>query len=739
MITFREFGKHGRLGNQLFQWASLMGLSATFGQSFKVPKWKYSKYFLLPPDEYTTIQNRGGYVDAQEKHYFFDLDQWSGIQNPVNINNVTGWLQTEKYWQGIDVRKRMQFVPDHIRYVHDKYEPIFEAGAPIIAISVRRGDYVDNANYYQLPIEYYLLALEDEFPGWRDTYNVMVFTDDFDYCRFHFGALSNFYFAEGDAMEQLCAMSMCDHFIISNSTFSWWGAYLGEKEGSRIVRPAYHFAGDMLDKNPWHDYYPERWIEYDHMDEGDLKIGKVYQKRFDLQDVTFTIPYMLDHTDRSENRQLVLDFLGKHFKTTGISERVETVAGQFHRTKILNDYAQQATTPIIVNWDTDVLCTVAQILEAVHCIRIGVAEMVYPYDGRFARVPREDFKRLIRKDLDLAIFQDKQFRGTLPGDTKSVGGAIFWKKETFVRIGMENENFIDYGPEDVERFVRAEKMGVKIERIPGILFHFDHYIAPNSQKGHPHFDDNNRELKKVERLTKKQLAEYVATWPWLPMYRAEYYDSFSEDATQSAQEVFKYFFGMETEPRNVIDIGCGVGEWGHGLARVHESWQYWGIDHNIPLEKLLVPQDRFIDLDLMQDITEENAPDMPMESFDVALCMEVAEHLPAERADFLVLLLCKLAPVVLFSAAVPHQQGVGHVNEQWQTYWAKKFMEHGFQPYQLRHILDPNWLDNEKIELWYRQNTVLYIKGEPGEDCGVIDYVHPEMYLRIIKHYKKHG
>jgi hypothetical protein len=85
-------------------------------------------------------------------------------------------------------------------------------------------------------------------------------------------------------IEQLALMSLCDHFIISNSTFSWWGAYLGEKEHSKIIHPAYHFAGKLLQTSNAKDYYPERWINFDH-------VGK----RIDLSDVTFTVPVSYDH------------------------------------------------------------------------------------------------------------------------------------------------------------------------------------------------------------------------------------------------------------------------------------------------------------------------------------------------------------------------------------------------------------------------------------------------------------
>ena len=108
-------------------------------------------------------------------------------------------------------------------------------GKPTIAISIRRGDYVGNPNYRLLPITYYILAMFENFPNWRD-HNIVIFSDDIPYCKVHWDCIPNVYFSENNSdIEDLCLMTLCDDFIIANSSFSWWGAYLGEKEGSRCA------------------------------------------------------------------------------------------------------------------------------------------------------------------------------------------------------------------------------------------------------------------------------------------------------------------------------------------------------------------------------------------------------------------------------------------------------------------------------------------------------------------------
>jgi hypothetical protein len=105
------------------------------------------------------------------------------------------------------------------------------------------------------------------------------------------------------------------------------------------------------------------------------------------------------------------------------------------------------------------------------------------------------------------------------------------------------------------------------------------------------------------------------------------------------------------------------------------------------------------------DLTRE-LPDLGR--FDLAVCLEVAEHLPASRAALFVADLVKLSPVVLFSAAIPGQPGVHHVNCQWPAYWADLFAFHGYgcrDEYRW-----PLW-DDDRIESWYRQNVLIFQQG----------------------------
>lgn len=102
-------------------------------------------------------------------------------------------------------------------------------------------------------------------------------------------------------------------------------------------------------------------------------------------------------------------------------------------------------------------------------------------------------------------------------------------------------------------------------------------------------------------------------------------------------------------------------------------------------------------------------------SFDLALCLEVAEHLPAEAGAVLVETLTRHAPAVLFSAAIPGQGGTDHVNEAWPEVWQWHFAKAGFDCHDI--IRPAIWAD-ARIEPWYRQNLPLFVRRDAGSSTG---------------------
>lgn len=177
-------------------------------------------------------------------------------------------------------------------------------------------------------------------------------------------------------------------------------------------------------------------------------------------------------------------------------------------------------------------------------------------------------------------------------------------------------------------------------------------------------------------------------------------------ATVQAARIIMPFLLRLTRPKTVIDVGCAVGAWlkvfeENGAGRIR-GLDGWYVDRS----KLLIDSACFTPGDLAEAVTVHRADTFrPDERYDLAVCLEVAEHLPGSAAPSLITTLTTLAPFVLFSAAIPGQGGIGHVNEQWPSYWKSLFQERGFQRLDpiRRHI----WRD-DRIPWWYRQNIFLY-------------------------------
>lgn len=698
-LSFSRLENHGRLGNQLFQIMSTMGMAEKHGALAVFPEWSYQKYFdpELPHGDMP-----GDVVQERNFHYY----DW-GLTADADL---LGYMQSEKYFGSF----RLKFKDTFLAETRDQAGDLLDRET--ICIHIRRGDYVGNKNYYQLPVTYFIDSLLTHFPNWKD-YNILFISDDIEYCRNHFECIENSYFSAGnDDIHDMTLASLCDHFILSNSSFGWWCAWLGEKKHSRIVHPGHMYAGRLLQKNDTRDYWPARWTR------NQKEIYKV-----PLQDVTFTIPVLFDHSDRKENFELSLYMLQSNLDTNYIvceqggsvfeysSQWVKYMQSDskvFHRTKMLNDMAGVAETPYIVNWDCDVIIPPMQLYVAVDKLRSG-ADAVFPYDGRFCRMRRNEWMEKIKSSKDIGIVRDEKFKGR--EIYNSVGGAVMFNRDSFIDGGMENENMISFGPEDCERNDRFKMLGYDVQMTRGSLFHMNHHVGVDSSPRNPYFDANHREIEKIRAMNREELRQYVDTWPWRNQYTSVYYVEISEGAIRSAKIVFSELEMTGLNPDSVIDIGCGVGEWNNGHSN------YTGVDYRVPAKDLLIPASRYIDCDLNRE-----AVSTPRQ-YDLCLCLEVAEHIRPHRAPELINMLCRLSNRVLFSAAIPFQGGQGHVNEQWQSWWAGLFRDNGFGPSHKQ----PNIRNNPDVELWYRQNMVLYVRGGKGE---VEDYVLPEYYEQIVRH-----
>lgn len=172
-----------------------------------------------------------------------------------------------------------------------------------------------------------------------------------------------------------------------------------------------------------------------------------------------------------------------------------------------------------------------------------------------------------------------------------------------------------------------------------------------------------------------------------------YDDAFYRDESRVALEsaeivlpILHHHLGFQS----VIDIGCGTGAW----AAVAQTLgcAVLGVDHHVPTDLLLI--ETFIDCDLSQGY--------PCGGFDLAICLEVAEHLPDTAARPLVAGLAR-ARSILFSAATPGQPGINHIHCQPHTYWHALFAEYGFAP----EHLGPAFAGTPVAD-FYQRNMFIY-------------------------------
>lgn len=187
---------------------------------------------------------------------------------------------------------------------------------------------------------------------------------------------------------------------------------------------------------------------------------------------------------------------------------------------------------------------------------------------------------------------------------------------------------------------------------------------------------------------------------------------------------------------SVVDVGCGLGTWLSSFLKLRnrEEAEILGIDGPwINPDLLMIPKDDFLAVDLSLETPRIRR------KFDLALSLEVAEHLPPERAEEFVSFLTGLSDFVLFSAAIPFQGGTNHFNERWQGYWAGLFERKGYIPFD---FVRPALWNDDKISFHYRQNTFLYCAEERigeidypsplGMGEGMLSLCHPEYYAKHV-------
>ena len=261
-VAFNHLGKLGQLGNQMFQYAATKGVASKLDVPFMIPNHRqvfddgignrytillFNAFKLTSASLLGTLRTEN-YV--QENGFSFNKDLFK-IDNTENVS-LYGFFQTEKYFKHIqkEIRKDFTFKDE----IKDECDDLIKQFTNPIALHVRRGDFVwNNKNHPPLGLDYYESALK-LFDSDRE---VIIFSDDTEWCKDQeLFADDRFAVAEGgDQFYDMCLMSLCDDFIIANSTFSWWGAWLANR--GIVVAPRQWF-GEALDHDT-KDLYCKGW------------------------------------------------------------------------------------------------------------------------------------------------------------------------------------------------------------------------------------------------------------------------------------------------------------------------------------------------------------------------------------------------------------------------------------------------------------------------------------------------
>jgi len=184
-------------------------------------------------------------------------------------------------------------------------------------------------------------------------------------------------------------------------------------------------------------------------------------------------------------------------------------------------------------------------------------------------------------------------------------------------------------------------------------------------------------------------------------------------------------------PKSACDFGCGEAKWLRA-ARDLGATRIRGYDiPEIPLASRGLTEDEFVAADLTKPISIES-------KFDLAISLEVGEHLPFSAAPTFVRSITGAADWVLFGASPPYQGGMGHVNENWMEYWAKLFRQAGYLCYD---IIRPRFWHDARVAYYYRQNTCLYVREGTDEALRArgyapvkhpLSFIHPELYIKAV-------
>jgi hypothetical protein len=244
----------GRLGNQMFQYAFALAQQQRLKDDFYIDGYKYfawNRYFVL--NRYFALTHNASLKNLLKKTRFYlahgfrppviDQDHWKTpdwfISQATKSDAVyKGFFQSGQYFSNVQdtVRKQYEVRPKYRINIKD----FTRNNKETIVVHIRRGDYL----HWGSPEIGYNLSLPDEYYhrcfSQLDTANcnILFLSDDISYAKEKFGVPGALYSEKNSQITDLQLLMQADHLILSNSSFSWWGAYLNQ-QAQKVLAPEY--------------------------------------------------------------------------------------------------------------------------------------------------------------------------------------------------------------------------------------------------------------------------------------------------------------------------------------------------------------------------------------------------------------------------------------------------------------------------------------------------------------------
>ena len=260
---------------------------------------------------------------------------------------------------------------------------------------------------------------------------------------------------------------------------------------------------------------------------------------FNLENTTFIIPLFIESKDRYNNAKTVLGYINKHFKTNVIIHELvkdftkldfldslsnlnirhlkEIITDDvYHRTRQLNEMLKIVKTPVVCNYDIDVLLPVETYILSDYLISNSIYDVVYPYGfGKYQyQVDKKFNRRRFTKDFDINFIEED----FLNKERSEYGHCMFFRTEKYKSIGGENEEFISYGPEDSERYERCIRFNLKLHRIKNFVYHLEHSRTKFSDRTHINYENNSKLYESLLKMNNDDFFGYYSNLDYLKKY-----------------------------------------------------------------------------------------------------------------------------------------------------------------------------------------------------------------------------